>query len=266
MSNIKTGLELNSYKIHYLFLPFLNYNYYIFSSVIQTQYINFNLKSKIYKATICDGQENEHLSPEPCFDVSFYNYTVDRQSALGSELVLECYISYKSTYTVLWSHNGRVVAINDKVISPAETKLRVDSDSERRFNLVLSELDAAKNGTYECSVVSKTYPTLKYTVEVLVPPQITRSPSGDEIVVDEGGSLLVQCLTSGNPKPELTFSRHHGEKGKHTTIDVDNASMTLVNVDQSYAGQYSCIASNGVGLGATSEFNVFVRCMIIIIL
>lgn len=157
-----------------------------------------------------------------------------------------------------------MVAINDKVISPAETKLRVDSDSERRFNLVLSELDAAKNGTYECSVVSKTYPTLKYTVEVLVPPQISRSPPGDEIVVDEGGSLLVECLTSGNPKPELTFSRHHAENGKH--IDVDNASMKLVNVDQTYAGQYSCIASNGVGLDASSKFNVFVRCMILIIL
>lgn len=149
--------------------------------------------------------------------------------------------------------------MNDKPITP-DSNVRIDSDGERRFNLVLSNLDADKNGTYDCSVVSKSYPRLKYNVDVLVPPKIVRLPATDEIVINEGQSLVIQCLTSGNPKPELTYSRHHGEKGKHVAIDITNSTMELTSVDESYSGRYSCLANNGVGEPASSEFQILIRC------
>lgn len=197
----------------------------------------------------------------PCFDVRSFPYSHDRKSPLGSELVLECYVAHKSNYTVVWSHDKQFISMNDRIISP-DPNIRVDSDGERRFNLILSNLDTEKNGAYECSIVAKPYQTLEYTVDVLVPPQITREPTLDEIVLNEGDNLVVQCLTSGNPKPELTYSKHNGEKGKHTAIDVTNSTMELTSVDESYAGLYSCTATNGVGIPATSEFQIFVRCMI----
>lgn len=200
--------------------------------------------------------------PEPCFDVSGGDSLGDRKPIEGSELVLECAVRHRSSYTVLWSHNGRVVAINDKVISPAESKMRVAVSARADvFNLVLDDVDVSKNGTFECSVVSRTYPTLAYRVEVLVPPRVARLPADADIVMDEGGAQLVQCLATGNPKPELTYSRQ-GEKGMHTAVNIVSSTMELTNVDPSYAGIYYCTATNGVGAPATSEFNIFVRCTI----
>lgn len=192
---------------------------------------------------------------------------IDRKATQGTELVLECYVSHRSGYSVAWSRNKHFLTLNDKVIAPSSTHIRVDSDGERRFNLVVDELDTAKHsGIYECAIVTDSYPTLVYRVDVLMPPQITRIPAQDQIFIEEGGSLLVQCLTTGNPKPELTYSKHHGDKGKHTAIDVSNSSMQLTNVDQSYAGLYSCTATNGVGIPVTSEFQIFIKCLLIFIL
>lgn len=198
-------------------------------------------------------------SKDPCFDTRSFNYVPDRREPVGKELVLECYVENKSGYSVVWSHNDQFLSADDRVITP-DSNVRLDSDGKRRFNLILSNLDVDKNGTYECAVVSKAYPRFKYNLDVLVPPRINRVPASDEIVINEGESLVVQCLTSGNPKPDLTYSRHHGEKSKHVAIDITNSTMELTNVDESYAGRYSCFANNGIGEPVTSEFQILVRC------
>lgn len=92
-----------------------------------------------------------------------------------------------------------------------------------------------------------------------MPPSITRIPSSDIIVLNEGESVSVQCLTQGNPKPHLTWSKR-GEKAGHTTVDESKSTLILENVDTSHADTYSCIAKNDVGLPVTSEFQILIRC------
>jgi hypothetical protein len=83
--------------------------------------------------------------------------------------------------------------------------------------------------------------------------------SDDVIVLQEGQSITVQCMTQGNPKPKLTWSKK-GEKADHTTIDEAKSTLNLQNVDESHSDTYSCTAKNGVGNPVTSEFQILVKC------
>ena len=74
----------------------------------------------------------------------------------------------------------------------------------------------------------------------------------------EGDTATLQCLTSGNPKPKLAWTKK-GEKGEHTTIDDSKSIMSLQNVDESHSETYTCTARNGIGNPVSSEFQILVK-------
>ena len=92
-----------------------------------------------------------------------------------------------------------------------------------------------------------------------MPPSISRLPSLETISLNEGETLVVQCLTKGNPAPKLTWSKR-GQKAEHTKIDEAKNEMTLENVDRTHADTYSCTANNDIGDPVTSEFQVLIKC------
>ena len=79
------------------------------------------------------------------------------------------------------------------------------------------------------------------------------------IILNEGDSISVQCLTQGNPRPHLTWSKR-GEKADHTTIDEAKSTLNLENVDVTHSDSYSCTANNDIGIPVTSEFQILIRC------
>ena len=91
-----------------------------------------------------------------------------------------------------------------------------------------------------------------------MPPTINRLPSEDVITLREGDSLTVQCLAHGNPKPEISWIKK-GKRLDNVNFDEAKTTLSLENVDDSYADTYSCVAKNDVGEPATSEFQILVR-------
>jgi hypothetical protein len=100
---------------------------------------------------------------------------------------------------------------------------------------------------------------LNFLKNFQVPPTITRIPSSDVIILNEGDSISVQCLTQGNPMPHLTWSKR-GEKADHTKIDDAKSTLNLQNVDVTHSDSYSCTANNDIGFPVTSEFQILIRC------
>lgn len=195
--------------------------------------------------------------PEPCFDIKPSDYQSEKRVQQEKRVDLECYVKNKGDYNVAWLHEGQLISLNGQILKPT-VNIKIDTDLKRKFNLIITNVDQSQKGAYTCQIITSGSNNLDYNLDVLVPPSITRIQSDDIIVLQEGQSITVQCLTQGNPKPKLTWSKK-GEKADHTIIDETKSSLTLQNVDETHSDTYSCTAKNGVGNPVTSEFQIYVK-------
>ena len=91
-----------------------------------------------------------------------------------------------------------------------------------------------------------------------VPPDIDHAPSAYQVV--EGSGLILFCNATGNPKPNITWTKQ-GNNNELSTSE----TLTIVNVlredDQSV---YKCIAANSLGLAqVTSKVTVLCKFYIV---
>lgn len=212
---------------------------------------------------ICTSQKDSSesydiVTKEPCFDLSQIQYNLNKKAEIEKPVELECFVKNKGSYSVAWMYENQLISLDDKVIRP-DSNIQIDSDLTQKFNLKLSHVDTANKGSYRCQISTLVARNLEYQLDVLVPPSITRIPANDVIILNEGDSITVQCLTHGNPKPQLAWSKR-GEKAIHTTIDESKSTLNLENVDVSHSDSYSCTAKNEVGIPVTSEFQILIRC------
>lgn len=224
------------------------------------------MKNKATTSSVCSNQETTSSSDaasvkvatEPCFDLQSFDYVEQKKSPMGSEVSLECFVQNKVDFAVSWLHNDDVLSYDSRLVKP-DPKFRIDSDGERRFNLIIADLETSKKGTYVCQIITLVTKRLEYKLDVLEPPKLERIPNDAVFVLSQGEDFLVKCLATGNPTPVISWSKQ-GEKAVHTTVDDIKNSLKLTNVDESHADLYSCTAKNGVGHPVTSEFQIFIKC------
>ncbi|RNA23788.1 lachesin isoform X1 [Brachionus plicatilis] len=210
----------------------------------------------VANSDIC--QQNSHAqSTEPCFDLQQFNYDLNKRAQVEKSVEFECHVQNKDSISIAWLHENQLISLNDQVLVP-DSNLQLVTDSKTKFNLRIKSIDTSHKGLYRCQIISKETKNLEYNLDVLVPPTITRIPSSDVISLDEGDSITIQCITHGNPKPSLTWSKT-GVKPGHTIIDEVKHTLTLGSVDQTHSDTYRCIAKNEVGNPVTSEFQVLVK-------
>ena len=72
------------------------------------------------------------------------------------------------------------------------------------------------------------------------PPLIESAPVSQ--VVLEGNNLTLHCNASGNPTPNITWTKEDSPSVLHQGI-----TYSIVDIDRNAAGNYTCTAWNGVG-------------------
>ena len=81
-----------------------------------------------------------------------------------------------------------------------------------------------------------------------VPPSIADSPS--EYYVSEGSSVRLTCDVTGDPKPQIIWTKNGmriSDSGPHYFMD-GSGSLEVLSADQRDTGAYSCTAVNVAGL------------------
>ena len=71
------------------------------------------------------------------------------------------------------------------------------------------------------------------------------------MIVKKGSSVSIKCGASGNPKPQVTWS-----KLNEMEVMGSGEVMELSEVTRHHEGVYQCSASNGVGAKATARINL----------
>merc|ERR1712038_469364 len=82
----------------------------------------------------------------------------------------------------------------------------------------------------------------------LLPPRVVSEPADGRVVVKKGSSVTIKCLASGNPRPQVTWS-----KVNQADVVGEGESLELREVSRHQEGIYQCSAGNGVGERAVSQ-------------
>ena len=89
------------------------------------------------------------------------------------------------------------------------------------------------------------------------PPEFT-SVSDDQVVVEGGPSITLQCFAIGEPPPYLTWTRLLDNGSESSVLSI--WTPLVLDNNRSSTGTYRCTAFNGIGTAPNRTIVVNVNC------
>uniref|UniRef100_A0A3Q4H7Z7 Neural cell adhesion molecule 1a n=1 Tax=Neolamprologus brichardi TaxID=32507 RepID=A0A3Q4H7Z7_NEOBR len=189
------------------------------------------------------GEKTPHLLPTIRVRHPEVNATAD----VGKSALLACDADGFPEPTVTWAHNGVVLEDGDKY-----------SLNDDGSELLIKHVTKVDEGDYTCIAKNKAgEKTEEVSLSVFVQPNITYLSNQTASEFDD--QVTLTCQASGDPTPTISWSFGNkvfteGEQSVDRNVVVRSharvSSLTLKNVQFTYAGQYLCTASNSIGQDA----------------
>ncbi|XP_022616549.1 neural cell adhesion molecule 1-like isoform X4 [Seriola dumerili] len=169
---------------------------------------------------------------------------VNATADIGSSALLACDADGFPEPTVTWAHNNIVLETGDKY-----------SLNEDGSELVIKDVKKVDEGDYTCIAKNKAGEKAEeVSLNVFVQPKITYLNNQTASEFDD--QVTLTCEASGDPTPTISWSFDdkvftEGEQSLDRNIVVRSharvSSLTLKNIQFTYAGEYLCTASNSIG-------------------
>ncbi|XP_010731852.2 neural cell adhesion molecule 1a isoform X13 [Larimichthys crocea] len=169
---------------------------------------------------------------------------VNATADISSSALLACDADGFPEPTVTWTYNNVVLETGDKY-----------SLNEDGSELVIKDVKKVDEGDYTCIAKNKAGEKAEeVSLNVFVQPKITFLMNQTASEFDE--QVTLTCEASGDPTPTISWSFENrvfseGEQSLDRNIVVRSharvSSLTLKNIQFTYAGQYLCTASNSIG-------------------
>ncbi|KAI1718197.1 immunoglobulin domain-containing protein [Ditylenchus destructor] len=183
---------------------------------------------------------------------------------VGDSVELPCHFSELDAEekVVVWKRGLDVLAIDDELTNN-DNRFQIKRDG---LNYILSivSLEPYDSADYTCSVTSIPPVEITHKLQVNVSPAVKLTPSSSTpVLVRAGEEVIVKCSGSGNPPPEVSWSRKSGW-GKHAVpmpshSHTAHGRLRIERVQVADSGVYECRASNGVGDDALAEIEIKVE-------
>jgi len=175
--------------------------------------------------------------------------TVSREYRVeaGEQVELECSVEQLGSMVLMWKQGPRVLTAGSMMVR-RDKRLQL-----RGNNLVISQLEVDDGGQYDCEIEADgDLPiSVSHRLDILLPPRVVSEPADGRVVVKKGSSVTIKCLTSGNPRPRVTWS-----KVNQADVVGEGESLELREVSRHNEGIYQCSAGNGVGERAVSQIHL----------
>ncbi|KAM4699122.1 limbic system-associated membrane protein isoform 2-T2 [Discoglossus pictus] len=158
----------------------------------------------------------------------------------GDTALLRCPVEDKSSKVAWLNRSGIIFAGDDKW--SLDPRVELDKRNPFEYNLRIQKVDVFDEGPYTCSVQTQhhTRTTQVYLI-VQVPPKI--SNISEDITVNEGSNVTLQCVANGRPEPIITW-RHLNPTARESEGEDEYLDITGITREQS--GKYECKAANEV--------------------
>ena len=101
----------------------------------------------------------------------------------------------------------------------------------------------------------------KFCFFIIVAPLITTQPQGGSVT--EGDNVTLSCNASGNPVPEISWTRDGSlvsSGDQRISFEAGNIQLTITNVSRADTGEYRCVADNSEGNDTSNATTLDVQC------
>ncbi|XP_038155797.1 neural cell adhesion molecule L1-like protein isoform X5 [Cyprinodon tularosa] len=163
-------------------------------------------------------------------------------SMIGSDVHIKCSASGVPEPTITWRVNGELL-----LESPAPNrKLLGDT-------IILHNAKASDSAVYQCEA-SNRHGTLLSNANIMImnlQPMILTN-NGEDYSTVEGKGVIMHCKVFSSPPSTITWSKDdlsESVDGPRFTVH-NNGSLEINSVEESDAGQYTCLAKNTEGSSA----------------
>ncbi|XP_062588505.1 neuroglian-like [Saccostrea cucullata] len=172
---------------------------------------------------------------------------------LGESLTLNCV----PPLSVPRAEVEWILTSSDGSVEPVTYDNRVTKDYEGRLHITNVQQEDYQNGkAYRCMVTNfflrkNTYGKAIHIIPtgnlpLLRPAQyLWTSPS--DVLGLRGETLQLKCIFSGNPTPEVIWSKNYDVLPHDYNVSLGGQELTMTNVTERDAGSYQCYGSNTNG-------------------
>ncbi|XP_073456587.1 hemicentin-2 [Aquarana catesbeiana] len=172
------------------------------------------------------------------------------KAIVGHPLDLECSATGHPPPVLSWLKDGLLVSVRDGLqIKDGGRTLHIAAVAE------------STQGVFTCVAISLAgETTLKYSVEVLVPPKVQIGDGAEHMTVIVNDPLDLTCHATGHPTPRVWWLRNGHPVSNQDGLEILDGGRTLsISLIQSgHGGRYTCKAEGDAG-SAEAMVNVLVQ-------
>ncbi|GFU50491.1 titin [Nephila pilipes] len=157
-----------------------------------------------------------------------------------------------------WDKNG-------KLLESTKNNVRIEDSSEFSV-LIIDIVTLDSEGNYTCTATNS-FGNSKHStyLSVQAPPKWVETPS--DMIKAIGESVMLKCLASGSPRPQITWRKYVGSEMKRIdllpspsiAIDDKDSYIKLQSLSYEDAGLYECVATNSVEPSISINFTITIR-------
>ncbi|XP_078687492.1 hemicentin-1-like isoform X2 [Branchiostoma floridae x Branchiostoma belcheri] len=166
---------------------------------------------------------------------------------VAGKVVLTCSVSGDPPPRIRWLKSGEFVKSSNRI------------QLLKNGSLVINGATAEDKGLYECRAFNEIGTVVAGTAELTLQdsPQIVVKP--EDVVVDQGGTILVNCGAMGEPAPSIQWQREGITIITEDRVTIlPNDSLRIEAAQMPDSGNYICLASNSFGKSFVN-FRITVR-------
>ncbi|XP_058834834.1 uncharacterized protein LOC131692025 [Topomyia yanbarensis] len=212
-----------------------------------------------------ENPDNEIGNPGPSSASQLLTKNQTIETELDDMVTLPCRVQNPEENTiVMWYNTSHLLYVrtNNHTNDP---RLSLGKDS----SLTIRNVHASDDSIYKCTVLpiqKSAYITLK----VRGPPHNVRITHGNSDYTDReleiqqrDRKFIIHCRALGYPTPSITWSfrgKHLDDSyAKHTGIMIRKEFLEIHDVKAHHAGEYECLAQNGIGEPVSAVVNVQIK-------
>lgn len=168
----------------------------------------------------------------------FHSQQQNFRIKIGDDVTFPCHVNNKGADVITWKNGIRLLTAGPIKVYNEDRLIHRYNGSE----ITLRDVQPRDEGEYACQLNTMDSPIeLVHHLDVLIPPRIV--PREAEVSVKAGSRAELECVAHGNPAPTIHWRRLDGQKLEGPTI---GSRLSLENVDRGMAGEFMCLAKNGV--------------------
>ncbi|XP_035794697.1 neuronal growth regulator 1-like isoform X2 [Anopheles albimanus] len=210
------------------------------------------------------SQERTQISDNTLLGTKLLTKNYIEKAPPGEQVALRCEVANPTNSTIIiwYKKNQPIFQHRSKLTSDQRFKLLDD------FALQIDGVQLSDEGDYSCQLLPSNS-SVKIELQILTPPRNVHIMHGSKILNEtvelnqRDRKFVLFCSATGHPTPQIVWSyrgRHLDEEySRQIGIVPRKEFIEIHEVHPKHAGDYECLAQNGVGEPISRTVTVVVK-------